>query len=481
MARRPNKPVGPISTAIRDTVLIGTITVVVAIVGVTLSYNANSGLPFVSTYDISVDVPDAAELVKDDVVKLGGERVGNVESIRAIPPRRGRPPFARLKLKLQKRLQEIPADSRVEIRPLSILGSKYVSLTLGRSRTTIPPGGTLPLRQATPATELSESFQIFDKPTQAGLRAAVGGLGDALAGRGTSVNEAVASARQAIGPLSRVSQLLAAPRTDLPGFIAGAHGATAALAPVARPLGALVGHADRTLGAVDAAGAALDQTLEELPPTERTATDALGAMAPVLARAARLVRTLGPGTRLLPTASRRLDTAVRTVTPVLTRRPGPEELVSSLTRVLRVFVANRSVYSDSLRQLNLTVLSVGRVLEVLGPLQTRCNMLAIGARNLNSLLSVGDSDGSWVSVYLMPVPNQLAQSPEPASDLHVNFYHHENASECEAGNEPYLPGRQFGNPPGDQSTRTESTAPPAEATELARQAGLLSSITGGGR
>ena len=42
-------------------VLIGAATVLVVIVAVFLAYNANNGLPFVPTYQLWMQVPDAAE------------------------------------------------------------------------------------------------------------------------------------------------------------------------------------------------------------------------------------------------------------------------------------------------------------------------------------------------------------------------------------------------------------------------------------
>jgi hypothetical protein len=44
----------------------------------------------------------------------------------------------------------------------------------------------------------------------------------------------------------------------------------------------------------------------------------------------------------------------------------------------------------------------------------------------------------------------------------VNTYPHTGQNgECEAGNEPYLPGQRIGNVPGDQGGVTQDTAPPA--------------------
>jgi ABC-type transporter Mla subunit MlaD len=62
-------------------VLIGALTTLIVIVAVFLSYNANSGLPFVPTYDVSVELPDAANLVEGNEVRIGGFRVGAIDKI----------------------------------------------------------------------------------------------------------------------------------------------------------------------------------------------------------------------------------------------------------------------------------------------------------------------------------------------------------------------------------------------------------------
>ncbi len=63
--------------------MVGAITTLIVIVAVFLAYNANNGLPFVPVYRVSVDVPNAARLVPNNEVRIGGNRVGVVESIEA--------------------------------------------------------------------------------------------------------------------------------------------------------------------------------------------------------------------------------------------------------------------------------------------------------------------------------------------------------------------------------------------------------------
>ena len=98
--------------------LVGAVTVLVTIVAVFLSYNANSGLPFVPTYDLNANLPNAAQLVKGFDVRVGGARVGFISDIE--PRRRDDgSTYARITMKLDKEIEPIPADSTLLVRPRS--------------------------------------------------------------------------------------------------------------------------------------------------------------------------------------------------------------------------------------------------------------------------------------------------------------------------------------------------------------------------
>src|SRR6185436_7871047 len=106
-------------------VLIGAATVLVLIVAVFLSYNANQGLPFVPTYQLKAQMPSAANLVVGNDVKIGGTRVGTVSSIVPQTEKDGTV-IAVLGLKLDKDAGPLPVDSTLLVRPRSALGLKYV-------------------------------------------------------------------------------------------------------------------------------------------------------------------------------------------------------------------------------------------------------------------------------------------------------------------------------------------------------------------
>ncbi len=76
---------GPMGAITSSPTMVGAVTTLIVIVAVFLAYNANNGLPFVPVYRVSVEVPDAARLGGNNEVRIGGNRVGVVESIEAIP------------------------------------------------------------------------------------------------------------------------------------------------------------------------------------------------------------------------------------------------------------------------------------------------------------------------------------------------------------------------------------------------------------
>jgi virulence factor Mce-like protein len=243
-----------------------------------LSYIAENGLPFVPTYNVMIDVPNGAELVKNADVRIGGARVGQVLTIAPEPATKQWPhPFARLGLSLQRSLEPLPQDTRYEVRLASVLGGKYVELFPGRGKGGLPDGGTFALDtnprldHNKPFVDLDTAFATFGPRTQRGLRRVIGQLGDAVAGRGTQFNDAIHSTDQLIGPLESLLRLFASPSTNVSGFISGLAATTSALAPVSPTLfGPLMTDAATTFDALrhSALGNAIDQT----PATEALAT-----------------------------------------------------------------------------------------------------------------------------------------------------------------------------------------------------------------
>ena len=107
---------GSTSQALANPVLVGAVTLLVTIVAVFLAYNANSGLPFVPTYELRAEVPNGAQLVAGNEIREGGHRVGTVTEILPAERKDGTA-GATLKLQIDAKAGPLPADSTIRIRP----------------------------------------------------------------------------------------------------------------------------------------------------------------------------------------------------------------------------------------------------------------------------------------------------------------------------------------------------------------------------
>ncbi len=449
---------------------LGVVILGVAAVIVGISYTAQNGLPLLPAYRVYVDVPNAAEMTKNSDVRIGGARVGQVLTITAEPARGKRPPFARLGLYLTNpRAKSLPVDTKTKIRLASLLGGKYLELTPGRSRKTVPAGGRLPLANAIGIVDLDEAFRAFGGETATGLRSVAHELGNAFAGRGTVLNSAFASTRRLMPPLQRVLETLADPGTGLAGFIDGSAAAASALAPLAEQINSGIDHATTTLQALQASGGALGATIEELPPTESTATTTMRHLRPVLADAAVLTRGLLPGAKLLPTAARNLHAVLGDTTPILRRVPQLARplkatfgAVDRFARDPAAIGAIVALHDQDLPTLSTSLfLGLGGVLRYAADAQLECNSIGLWTRNLASALSDGDAAGTWLTFIPILSQTQSPQSATAAPDLHFNPYPREDAAACEAGNERFTPGQHIGHPPETYGKNVEQTAPPA--------------------
>jgi virulence factor Mce-like protein len=441
-------------------VLVGAATVLCAVVAVFLSYNANNGLPFVPTYDLTVQVHDAAGLVAGNEVRVGGKRVGVIEEIRAVPGP-GDDPISELEVALITKLDPLPADSQVTVRPRSPLGLKYLELKPGDSAEGLAAGSEMPLRAAQPIVELDEVQNAFDSSSRRALRRVLEGVAPGFAGRGADVNALLAKAPPLFRDAERVAANLSARETGLRRLLVSADRLTGELAQVAAEGGRAIGGADTTAGALDASRAQLDEVLAETPPTQAAALSALREARPLLTDAAGLARDIRPGVRLLPRAADELDRALDEGTPVLRRAVAlAARLEDTLAAVAEL--SEDPATSSTLVRLLRVLVSAKPTVEFVAPAQLRCNHIGLWTRNVPSSISEGDESGTWFrTLVVADKVDEALSSAEPAPDLHVNPYPHTGQNgECEVGKEPWLPGQRIGNVPGDQGGRTESTRPP---------------------
>lgn len=460
-------------------VLIGAATVLVVIVAVFLAYNANNGLPFVPTYQLWLQVPDASALVTGNEVRIGGDRVGIIDKIEPVRHRDGNV-TARLHVKLETEVKPLPVDSTIIIRPRSALGLKYVEVTRGTSDRGFEEGATVPLAAATPRpVEFDEFFDMFDERTREANATNLREFGDALAGRGSSINQAIV----ALDPLTKnaipLLETLADPATGFGRLFPALEQTAAAVAPVAEQQGQLFRNLATTFTAFDAIAIPyLQDTISGGPPAMRAAIRSFPLQRRLLANATAFFEDLQPGAAALTTAGPPLAEAFRIGTTTVRRAAALNDELARTLRTLEAFAEDPQV-ALGLHGLRNTVEELTPTVDHLAGAQINCNYLALLLNNAASIESDGSDQGTWVRIGPLSLPigpdSEVGPAAAPAngpvtagSNLRANHLHSNpyplvgargQNRICMAGNERYTEGETvIGNPPG-QFPRTTARVP----------------------
>ena len=383
------------ASIVASPVLVGAVTTLVVIVSVFLAYNANSGLPFVPTYNLRAELPGGANLVPGNEVRIGGFRVGVIDKIDTGSGvfQGKRRAIAVIRMKIDKSAQPLSRDTTVLVRPRSALGLKFVQLTPGTSKQTFRDGETIPLKEASAPVEFDDLLNTFDAQTRQNSQDALTGFGDAFAGRGADVNRAIQGLAPFFLYLGPVMSNLSNPRTQLSEFFKQIGRTSAQVAPVAAIQAQLFSEMADTFAAIGHNAAALQATIEKNPPTLDTAIASFRVQRPFLADFTDLSRRLRPAAAELPIALPKLNAALRIGTPVVRRS------VILNNETAKVFNALDDLVRDPNTLLGLKDLSaltrVGApLLTYLAPYQTVCNYATYFLNGLGSHISEGTKNGT---------------------------------------------------------------------------------------
>jgi ABC-type transporter Mla subunit MlaD len=433
--------------------MVGAVTTLIVIVAVFLAYNANSGLPFVPVYRVSVEVPDGARLTNNNEIRIGGTRVGVVESIDAVQSDEATTTaqagggsegvgntggvVARLNLKLDESASPLPKDSIFRVRYRSSFGLKYLEIIRGtgedapegfafngtddgatcavpidpeRFSSEIPEEAKNGCFQA--QTEFDDINNTFDTETRTNARTNLEGYGNAFAARGTSLNDAIGSLEPLFTGLKPISRMLIEPDTRLRRFFPELGDAARIVAPVAEEQAQLFTNMATTFAAISSDPVALQESITEGVPTLETGIELLPNQTPFLREFAVLSRELRPGVSDLRATLPVLNDAIRIGTPVLADTPRTNRDLESVFAELNQLVTQPTT-KLTLRRLEDTFDTARPLGEHIVPAQTVCNYLTYWGTFLPESLSDRDQVGYAHREILVGTPRGQQQFSGP--------------------------------------------------------------------
>jgi virulence factor Mce-like protein len=457
--------------------LIGAITTLIVVVAVYLSYNANNGLPFVPTYNIKVELPEASGLQPSNQVRIGGTRVGVISSLTPKQnPRTGRV-TAIANLKLEKSVESLPADTRAIVLSVSAIGLKYLELEKGTSKQTIKPGHTIPVDQTREPVEINDLFNIFDAKTRKAIKINTNNFGDGLAGRGLGLNNTIAELRPLVTKAIPVLHNLADPRTGLRELFIALDRVASQSAPVAEQQAAYFSELDTFFTAFASVTPSLEKATEGGPASLRQAIHSLPYEAPFTRKATAFMHLLRPSASVLRSVAGELANAFSEGAVNLAAATDLNTKLAESSQALAAFGQN-PIVTVSLEDFTNTLEDGLPLVAGLGPEQANCNYVTLAFRNVASLESenIGIGTVARASFVLAPTgPNNegfpsSAAANGPSTEmnaghqlvdnnhLHATPYPSVTGPLCEAGNENYMPGTLVVGPAPSSTKAREFTS-----------------------
>ncbi|HSH22155.1 MAG TPA: MlaD family protein, partial [Candidatus Caenarcaniphilales bacterium] len=304
-------------------------------------------------------------------VRVGGFRVGVVNKVSPAVIENNRA-VALLSLQLDKTVEPLPVDTKTLIRARSSLGLKYLELEPGASKQMLRPGDTLPVATATQPTDFDDFLNTFDEDLRRNSQTSLQGYGDALAGRGQSLNLAIQSLPEFFRHLQPVMDTLNDRDTQFANFFRQLGRAAEQAAPVAKEQAQLFVDMADTFEAFSRNPEALRQTIERQPGTFDASVRSFRVQRPFLAEFSELSRELRPAAAAFRTELPDINTALVEGQETLPRTVSLNENTERFFRGLDDMVSN-PVTLLALKDLTTTTTIAEPFVRFVAPYQTVCN------------------------------------------------------------------------------------------------------------
>ncbi len=254
---------------------------------------------------------NAAQLVPDNQVLIGGQAVGSVESIGLTDDN-----LAEIEVSVEQQLHE---GSTAVIRATSLSGvaNHYISISPGpNSNPALDDGATLGLGSTTTEVDLDQFLNTFPTPVRRALSQFVRGNAAQFSNRGKQANQTF----KYFGPaLNRASAFVGELNSDqnlLERFVVSSSKLSTAVAQRGNELSSAISNASTAFGAIASRNQALDQTLRLLPPFMRQANTTFVNLRAALDDLDPLVETAKPATKNLAPSLSELRPVLSKAVPV---------------------------------------------------------------------------------------------------------------------------------------------------------------------
>ncbi|MEA2346362.1 MAG: phospholipid/cholesterol/gamma-HCH transport system substrate-binding protein [Thermoleophilaceae bacterium] len=275
-------------------------------------------------HQVSLNVPDATNLILGQEVRMSGQTVGKVTTLG--PADQGR--AAHIVMTLDDSVWPLAKDTKVALRWGGTVSydNRYVALIPGDSKEKIADNGVIPASDFVSPVEFDDLLGTFGKKVRADTSALIDNGGQALDAAGPGLRGSLEKAPSALHQAHAVLTDLATESDALGTLVVSSDAAVDAVHAAEPGLRDLIQGGAQTFDALGTQADALQQTLARAPQTLVNARGTLGRADHTLSIAADLTDRLDPGVREVQRLAKPLNDVLRTVD-----RIGPDARVTLAT------------------------------------------------------------------------------------------------------------------------------------------------------
>ncbi|MBA3585936.1 MAG: MCE family protein [Gemmatimonadetes bacterium] len=325
---------------------VGAIAAAVVLVAIVLFGGGSS-----DKYELYATFQNAGQLVKGNLVQVGGAPAGSVSEIQLTDDGQ-----ARVKFSLNDRYVPLHQGTKAVIRQASQSGiaNRYIDLQfppqVENGRREIADNGEIGIDSTETAVDLDQLFNTLDKPTRKSLQRFLKGSARQYAGREEQANAGLYYLNPALSTSSRLFTELNRDQPTLERFLVDSSQLVGTLAERREDLTGLITNLNTTTRALGDEKVALASVIERLPPFMRRSNTtfvnlrlALDDVDPLVEASKPVAKKLRPFFVELRGFARNARPTVRDLSRTI-RRPGADndliELLKTTTPLKRIAVDN---------------------------------------------------------------------------------------------------------------------------------------------
>ncbi|WP_338051680.1 MlaD family protein [Pseudonocardia acidicola] len=288
---------------------------------------------------LSAEFTDAGPLIIGNTVKSSGVKIGEVTSISVRNDR------ALVMMQVQRGAGlPLHADASARIRPVSLLGERYIDLDRGSpSAPILPADQPIPVDRTGSSVDLQDVLNAMDQPTSTALAAMVTTLGEGVNGQGQNIDGAIRALAPELARTDQLVRILNDQNKLLTSLVDRVQPVAGALATDGGAnLDRLLDSAHLLLRTTAANRSALEDSLQQLPLTLSRARRTLAQVAGVAEATTPTLASIRPVTDNLTDISGELqqfseatDPALASLGPVLTEAKQLLDEAAPVVRALR--------------------------------------------------------------------------------------------------------------------------------------------------